>query len=76
MNTTNLLKLLPILGLGILISCGEKKQEDTSSIDEKVKVNTTVANIQTVDKLSTYTANVEADVINQITPAIDRKSVV
>jgi len=69
MNTKNLLKLLPILGVGILVSCGEKKQEETK-IDERVKVNTTIANLQTVDKLSTYTANVEADVINQITPAM------
>lgn len=68
MKTNNLFKLLPVLGLGILISCGEKKQEVQEDLTPKVK--TTTATLQTVDMLSTYTANVQADVVNQITPAI------
>ncbi|MDR3218775.1 MAG: efflux RND transporter periplasmic adaptor subunit [Dysgonamonadaceae bacterium] len=69
MKTKNAVKLLPIIGLGILISCGEKKTETTSE-NSKIKVNTTVAKLQPVDKVSTYTATVKADVINQITPAV------
>ena len=73
MKTKNLFKLLPLLGLGILIACSsEKKQEEgaTQQTEEKVKVNTTTAKFQAVDQLSTYTANIEADVLNQITPTI------
>jgi RND family efflux transporter MFP subunit len=54
--------------LGILISCSEKKQEETK--ETKVKVNTTIVKLQSLDKTSTYTANVKADVINQITPTV------
>jgi len=70
MKTKNLFKLLPLLSLGVLISCGEKKQDETQTTEEKVKVNTTVAKLQAVDQLSTYTANIEADILNQITPTI------
>jgi RND family efflux transporter MFP subunit len=62
-------KLLSLLCLGVLISCGEKKQE-TAQEDTKIKVNTHVAELKKVEKISTYTANVQADVINQITPAM------
>jgi RND family efflux transporter MFP subunit len=37
---------------------------------DTVKVTTTIAQLQDVEQLSTYTANVKADVINQITPSI------
>jgi RND family efflux transporter MFP subunit len=70
MKTKELFKLLPLLSLGVLISCGEKKQETTSGENAKIKVNTTIAKLQTVDNVSDYTANVQADVINQITPAM------
>ncbi|MDR3338839.1 MAG: efflux RND transporter periplasmic adaptor subunit [Candidatus Symbiothrix sp.] len=70
MKTKNLVRLLPIIGLGILISCGEKKTDASDSKTSKVKVNTTVAKFQPVDKIATYTATVKADVINQITPAM------
>jgi RND family efflux transporter MFP subunit len=69
MKTRKLFRLLPILSLGILVSCGEKKQETTQG-EEKVKVKTTVAALQQVDNVSAYTATVKADVINQITPAL------
>jgi RND family efflux transporter MFP subunit len=68
MKAKRLFKLLPLLGLGILISCGNK--EKTVEEDTTVKVTTTIAQSQSVDETSTYTATVKADVINQITPAI------
>jgi RND family efflux transporter MFP subunit len=68
MKTNYLFRLLPLLGIVFLISCNKKKEEKTE--DTAIKVNTNVAKIQTVDQISTYTANIQADVINQITPAM------
>ncbi|MCL1933377.1 MAG: efflux RND transporter periplasmic adaptor subunit [Candidatus Azobacteroides sp.] len=69
MKTKNrILLLLPFLSIVILISCGKKKEEVKE--DTAVKVYTTVAHLETVDQTATYTANVKADVINQITPAM------
>jgi RND family efflux transporter MFP subunit len=65
---TKVLGILPLLGLSLLISCGKKQAEVKE--ETKVKVRTTIAQLQQVDQVSTYTANVEADVLNQITPAI------
>ena len=69
MKTKNVFKLAAFLGLGFLISCGEKKQETVDN-EDKVKVKTTIARTQEVDNTSTYTANVQADILNQITPAM------
>jgi RND family efflux transporter MFP subunit len=70
MNKKFVLRLLPFALTCVLIACGgDKKQEETNVKDEKVKVNTTVARVQPVERISTYTATVKADVVNQITPA-------
>jgi RND family efflux transporter MFP subunit len=53
--------------MAALLSC--KKEADTAA-ETKVGVKTTVATLQTVDNTATYTANIKADVINQITPAV------
>jgi len=66
MKAKNLVRLLPLLSIVILISCG-KKQEEVKE-ETKVKIYTTVAQLEPVDKTATYTANVRAEVINQITP--------
>ncbi|MDR1119941.1 MAG: efflux RND transporter periplasmic adaptor subunit [Dysgonamonadaceae bacterium] len=55
------------LGLGLLVACGEKQEKQTV---EKIKVKTTQVQVKPVSQLFTYTASVQADVINQITPAI------
>ena len=69
MRTKSILRLLPLfLGVGMFISCGQK--EDTTQETAAVKVTTATAQLQDVEQLSSYTANVKADVINQITPAI------
>ena len=70
MRTKNLFKLVAFLGLGILISCGEKKQETVVSEDAKIKVKTIIAGSQNVENITTFTANVQADIMNQITPAM------
>jgi len=81
MKTKNLFKLLPLIGLIILFSCGKKKQvagttadgtktENTSIPKDTIKINTTIARLQAVEQNAIYTASVQADVINKITPAI------
>jgi RND family efflux transporter MFP subunit len=68
MKTINVLKLLPVLALGLLIACsGAQTDQDRS---DKVKVRTMTVKAEAVKQLSSYTATVKADVINQITPAI------
>jgi len=67
MKTNKLFRLIPLLSLCILVACGKKEENKET---EKVKVNVTTAELKEVDQTSTYTANVRADVINQITPAI------
>jgi len=68
MKTKSLVWILPFLSIVFLLSCN-KKQEEVKE-DTKVKVNATVAQLKPIDKTATYTANVKADVINQITPAM------
>jgi len=68
MKTKKLMRLLPFLSIVIMISCAKKVEEVKE--DTKVKVYTTVAKMESVDRTSSYTANVKADVINQITPAM------
>ncbi|MDR1610108.1 MAG: efflux RND transporter periplasmic adaptor subunit [Candidatus Symbiothrix sp.] len=62
------------MGLIITLSCGEKRQEAsveaTAAENEAVKVRTAIAGYRNVEQTASYTANVQADVINQITPAI------
>jgi RND family efflux transporter MFP subunit len=78
MKAKNLYKVLPLIGLLVMCSCGEKKVETTDGnatgdalgASNTVKVNTTIVRLQTVEQNITYTANVQADVINKITPAM------
>ncbi|MDR0428054.1 MAG: efflux RND transporter periplasmic adaptor subunit [Dysgonamonadaceae bacterium] len=75
MKTNYVLKVLPfVLGLTLFISCGEKKSQDqeneSATGNAKPKVNVTETFLQPVSDLSTYTANVQADVVNQIIPTI------
>jgi len=69
MKAKKLVRLLPLLSIAILFSCVKKKEEAVQE-DTKVKVYATVAQTETIDKTATYTANVRAEVINQITPAM------
>lgn len=73
MKTKNLLKTLPfILGFSLFISCGGEKAQDNEGSQEssKVKVNVAETSLQPVTEYSTYTANVQSDIINQITPTM------
>jgi RND family efflux transporter MFP subunit len=68
MKSKRLFSVLPLIALTLLFSCKKEQKEDTTVT--KVKVNTVAAKLESVDKISTYTATVKADVINQITPAM------
>ncbi|MDR2690772.1 MAG: efflux RND transporter periplasmic adaptor subunit [Dysgonamonadaceae bacterium] len=83
MKAKILYKLFPLMGLIILFSCGGKKQDanvETPAGDTKmetptgekdaVKVRTAIAAFRNVEQTASYTANVQAEVINKITPAI------
>ena len=68
MKAKRLFRLLSLFSLCVLVACGGKKDEN--QVTEIIKVTTTTAELKDVEKLSTYTATIKADVINQITPAI------
>ena len=76
MKTKNLYKLFPLIGLIIVFSCGKKNADTATDVSsapapkDTIKVNTTIARLQAVEQNAVYTANVQADVINKITPAI------
>jgi RND family efflux transporter MFP subunit len=60
---------------GALTACGggnreQAATEGATAADVRVKVHTTVARLQTVNDVSSYTGNVQADVINHITPTL------
>jgi RND family efflux transporter MFP subunit len=67
MKTKHLIRLLSFLSIAILFSC---KQKEEVKEDAKILVYTTVAQLDSVSQTATYTANIKADVINQITPAM------
>ncbi|MDR1455662.1 MAG: efflux RND transporter periplasmic adaptor subunit [Tannerella sp.] len=69
MKTMNLFKGMVLFAGCALTACGGTQQEAAKE-PAKVKVSTTVAQLQTVDDISTYTGNVQADVINHITPTM------
>ncbi|MDR1102969.1 MAG: efflux RND transporter periplasmic adaptor subunit [Tannerella sp.] len=76
MKRKNIFKGIALLAVGALTACGGNREQAANetaaaeTADTRVKVHTTVARLQTVDDVSTYTGNVQADVINHITPTM------
>ena len=67
MKTLNTLTLATIFLTLFFSSCGSKQKEDTTQTTKKnVRVET--IEIVPVEQLQTFTANVEADVVNNISP--------
>ena len=64
--------LLMALGVAVLASCGDKKAEETQKMAGPGKTQVKVAVVQnaSVPQTDTYTATVESDVKNNITPNI------
>lgn len=70
MKTNNLLKFIPLASVLLLSSCGggTTKQTEEEKVVPKVRVEE--VKLVPVDQLSTFTATVEADAVNNIAPAM------
>ncbi len=65
--------LIPATMAAILTACGDKEQAETVADEELPMVQVDVAHKRSVDQTRTYTANVEADNVNNIAPAMSNR---
>ncbi len=65
----NLLKFTPFLAVALLASCGGKEQAGGAEAAQKTKVRVEEVRLVPVDQLSTFTATIEANAVNNIAPA-------
>ena len=71
MKMNNLLKLTPLLAVALLASCGGKeKSASESAATQPSNVRVEVVQLVSVDQVSTFTATIEADQVNNIAPAM------
>jgi RND family efflux transporter MFP subunit len=72
MRRYSLLRITPLLAAALLVSCGNKDQSSGSADDasQKPKVRVEAVRVVPVDQVSTFTATVEADKVNNIAPAM------
>ena len=70
MKMYNLLKFIPILSVTLLLSCGGSGQTEGSESESLPRVRVEEVNLVSVDQISTFTATVEADKVNNIAPAM------
>lgn len=70
MKTNNLFKCIPLAAILLLSSCGGKNKNTTAEVKETPKVRVEAVSLVAVDQLSTFTATVEANAVNNIAPAI------
>ncbi|HOV71209.1 MAG: efflux RND transporter periplasmic adaptor subunit [Dysgonamonadaceae bacterium] len=71
MKTYNLFKFTPLVALLLLSSCGGKDtSSNTREVSQKRKVRVEEVRLISVDQLANFTATVEADVKNNIAPAM------
>ncbi len=71
MKMYNLLKFTPLVVASFLISCGGTDQSASESeAPQKTRVRVEEVRLVPVDQVSTFTATVEADKINNIAPAM------
>jgi RND family efflux transporter MFP subunit len=68
MKVINLSHLVLLFGASLLFSCGTKTDESAEDVKPKVKVETAVRT--EVQQMNEYTATVEANIVNKISPAI------
>ncbi|HHU40938.1 MAG TPA: efflux RND transporter periplasmic adaptor subunit [Fermentimonas caenicola] len=68
----NLFKFIPLLSIALLLSCGGSGQTESteSEASQKTKVRVEEVKLVPVDQISTFTATVEADKVNNIAPAM------
>src|SRR5690554_591833 len=72
MKKYNLLKFTPLLSIALLLSCGGTGQNESTTNEEPVKSKVRVEEVRLVpvDQISTFTATVQADKVNNIAPAM------
>ena len=72
MRRYNLLRIVPLLAVALLASCGggESAKTTESEAPQKPKVRVEKVQLVPVDQISTFTATVEADQVNNIAPAM------
>lgn len=72
MKMYNLLKYTPILSVALLLSCGgsAKTESTENEAPQKSKVRVEEVKLVPVDQITTFTATVEADKVNNIAPAM------
>ena len=68
MKGINLSHLVLLLGAALLFSCGAKEEEETEIAKPLVKVETAIN--RTIPLTNVYTATVESNVVNKISPAM------
>ncbi len=69
MKANHLLQLSTLALFIVMGACsGEKKAETTP--EEKIKVTVQTAQVENIQQQETFTANIEAEIVNQIAPAI------
>lgn len=72
MKMYNLLKFTPLLSIALLLSCGGSGKTDSTATEapQKARVRVEEVRLVPVDQISTFTATVEADKVNNIAPAM------
>ena len=72
MRRYSVLKITPILAAALLTSCGggSSSEGSESEVLQKTKVRVEEVRLVPVDQVSTFTATVEADKVNNISPAM------
>ncbi len=71
MKMYNLLRFIPLIAAMFFISCGGTNQSASDNEEsQKTRVHVEEVKLVSVDQISTFTASVEADKINNIAPAM------
>lgn len=72
MKRYSLFKVTPILAIALLASCGgaDRSANTESEATQKTKVRVEQVQLVPVDQISTFTATIESDQINNISPAM------
>lgn len=71
MRTNKLLKFLPLALLVFATSCGSKSEENAQEVQSEArKVRVEQVKLESVDQISSFTATIEANTVNNITSAM------
>lgn len=68
MKLKNILKTLPLVALLILYSCGGSDNSEKQTVKNKPNVTIEEVTLEPVDQLSSFTATIEANTVNNIIP--------